>query len=287
MAIDTETDEGNIFLIADSNGRIIDHPNITFERVCDFLLRYDEGHWVFFYNLGFDADCILKLLPGDVLTTQYIRGGELKFRYGKYTVHYITKKQLSIRKGRHVVICNDIMQYYDNKKLESAYIENIRKPLYPKYLEMKSARTDFSLNFYLRNKKRVRGYCIDDCILTKELAENWIDVFEMQFDFLPRNWISPGYCAEKVLINNNVIPPFFNDAPYEVQDLAWKSFYGGRFELIRRGFIGACWLYDINSAYPYALTTIPDTTRGQWITSERVEPNARMGVLPDTCRSFR
>lgn len=279
VGVDSETEDGNIFLVAAYDGRFLDHPNITFDNVCDLLLRYDEGYWVFFYNLRFDAECILKLLPEDILRKQYVRGGELKFQYGKYTIHYIEKKQLSIRKGRHVVICYDIMQYYDNKKLDVAYVENIKKPLDPKYLAVKSSRKAFSLNYYLRNKKRIREYCINDCILTKELAENWVDVFEKQFGFLPRNWISPGYCAEKVLVNNGVLSPYFHDIPYEVQELAWKAFYGGRFELIVRGFIGKCWLYDLNSAYPHALSTLPDLTKGKWISSDTMEPRAKVGFF--------
>ena len=56
VGVDTETDKGDIFLIADSNGNWLDHPNITFENVAKFLMRYDEGYWVFFYNLGYDAE---------------------------------------------------------------------------------------------------------------------------------------------------------------------------------------------------------------------------------------
>jgi hypothetical protein len=70
--------------------------------------------------------------------------------------------------------------------------------------------------------------------MTKELAENWIDTLYKQFKFLPRNWISSCYLAEKVLLANGIAIPFFNDLPYNVQELAWRAFYGGRFELIHR-----------------------------------------------------
>jgi hypothetical protein len=114
--------------------------------------------------------------------------------------------------------------------------------------------------------------------MTKELAENWIDTFYKQFKFLPRNWISSGYLAEKVLLANGIAIPFFNDLPYNLQELAWMSFYGGRFELIQRGFIGECYLYNINSAYPYALTTLPDITNRRWITdSQKINPEAAIG----------
>lgn len=62
----TETEDGNILLICDSNGKYLDHPNITFEKVTEFLFKY-EGKWAFFWDLGYDATCMLKLLPRTVL----------------------------------------------------------------------------------------------------------------------------------------------------------------------------------------------------------------------------
>jgi hypothetical protein len=71
-----------------------------------------------------------------------------------------------------------------------AYQDNIarNKPLPPEYLGLKDARSQFSLRHFLRHKKVVRDYCVQDCIMTKELAENWIDTLYKQFKFLPRNY---------------------------------------------------------------------------------------------------
>jgi len=52
---------------------------------------------------------------------------ELKFRYGKYFIHYIDRKKLTIRKGNHSISCYDIAQYYDNKPLALAYVKSIKK----------------------------------------------------------------------------------------------------------------------------------------------------------------
>lgn len=158
-------------------------------------------------------------------------------------------------------------------------MEYIKKPLNTGYIETKRNRSKFTLRYFLRNKKLVKWYCITDCVLTKELSENWLDTFEKVFGFLPRNWISSGYLAEKVQVYNRIPVPFFHEVPYEVQDMAWKSFYGGRFELIQRGFIGECYLYDINSAYPYALTKLPDITKGRWLSSYKIIPNAALGFF--------
>jgi DNA polymerase family B len=147
-------------------------------------------------------------------------------------------------------------------------------------LAIKSQRKDFTLTHYLRNKKEIRWYCIEDCRLTKQLAEHWLNTFQKQFGFLLRSWVSSGYCAEKVLINNDIFPPYFNDIEYQTQDIAWKAFYGGRFELITKGFIGTCYLYDINSAYPYALTLLPDILDGTWIDdSNKINPQAALGFF--------
>lgn len=277
VAVDTETDDGDIFLIADSDGNYLDLNEITFENIAKFLLHH-EGKWIFFYNLGFDADCILKLLPKDILKS-YKWKKELCFTVGKYTIHYIDKKKLTIRKGKHSVNCYDVRQYYDGKSLLQAYQESIKKPLDESYLEMKSKRDVFGVRYYSRKKKQMRKYCIYDCVLTRELSEYWISVFYQVFRFYPDNWISAGYLAEKVLINNSLNVPKFNEIDYQIQEIARNSFYGGRFELIQRGCIGECYLYDINSAYPYALTTLFDITNGKWFNSKKINPKSRIGFF--------
>lgn len=277
VTIDTETEDGNIFLIEDDSGKYLGYPNITFENIARFLFKY-EGMWVFCWNLGYDATCILKRLPKQVLNS-YKYNRKLKFRHLGYEISYIPNKQLTFRKGNHSVSLYDIAQYYDKKKLVKAFQENSDEKLSEEYLKTKELRETFTLSHYLRHKKRIREYCKMDCILTKRLAEKWIRTFSDACDFYPRNWVSSGYLAEKVLINNGIFVPKFNEIPYSVQELAWSSFYGGRFELIKRGFMGYCCLYDINSAYPYALTHLPDLTNGKWITSNTIHPKAKVGFF--------
>jgi len=277
VGIDTETDDGNIFLISDDNGNFLDLENITFEKIANWLLSY-EGCWLFCWNLQYDADCIVKLLPEEILR-RYKWKKELRFHYGKFKIFYIDKKKLTISKGKHSISLYDIMQYYDDKKLVSAYKINIKKDLDSEYLQTKEKRNEFIKHYYSRHKKLIRRYCTIDCKLTRELAEHWIETFSKVFSFYPANWISSGYLAEKVLINNGVYIPLFNEVPFEAQELARNSFYGGRFELIRRGFIGKCQIYDINSAYPYSLTKIPDIAKGRWISLNKIHHKAELGFF--------
>ena len=274
IGLDTETDKGDIFLIADSKGRFLD--KITPKSCLKFLFskRY-QGSWNFFYNLSYDAEVILKLLAEKL--NIYKKTRKLKFRFEDYKIDYIPNKKLAIRKGHHSSVFFDIAQFY-HASLVNAYQENIKK-LDPQYLQMKEKRKSFSQRFYRSNRKLIRDYCINDCKLTKELAIHWINLFNDAFGFYPARWISSGYLAEKVLINNKIEIPKFNTVPYEIQDLAFRCYFGGRFEILKRGFIGKAYLYDVNSAYPFALTRFPDITKGRWIKRKTIHPDAKLGFF--------
>ena len=264
-AIDTETWKGDIFLIADSDGDYLDtyKGGITIDSVIKFLTRPKfETSWNFCYNLTYDGSVILKLLGKEILST-YKQKRSFRFKYQKYNFYFIPKKTLRISKGKHSWVFYDIAQFYDFKPLQTAYKNNIGK-LPENYESMKLKRKEFSPRYFRDNRKQVRQYCIDDCKLTKILSQHWIELFGKAFEFYPSRWISSGYLAEKVLVNHNVEIPFFRDLPYDLQEFAFNSYFGGRFELIKRGFIGKAWLYDINSAYPYALSKMPDILKGSW-----------------------
>ena len=280
-ALDTETWKGDIFLLADSDGDYIDtfKKGITIDSVISFLTRAKfETSWNFFYNLTYDGSVILKLLGKKILST-YKTKRAFRFKYKKYSFYFIPKKTLRISKGHHSWVFYDITQYYDFKKLHIAYQNHIQK-LPDSYLKMKSKRNEFSPRYYRDNRKQVRDYCIDDCKFTKELSEHWIELFSKAFEFYPQRWISSGYLAEKVLINHGIDIPFFCDLPYDLQEFSFNSYFGGRFEIIKRGFIGKAWLYDINSAYPYALSKMPDIIKGNWRKGMRsIHAKALMGFF--------
>ena len=273
-ALDTETWQGDIFLIADSDGRYLD--KITPESIISWLFyKKYEGSWCFFYNLSYDAEVILKLLGAELY--RYKSTGKLEFNFGKYRIVYYPEKCLKITTGHHSVIFYDIAQFY-HSDLVTAYQNNIGE-LPKEYLKFKKKRSEFSPTYYRRNTNQVRSYCISDCKYTKQLAEHWIKLFDDAFSFYPARWLSSGYLAEKVLINNKINIPKFDSIPYVIQEMAYRSYYGGRFEIIKRGLIGKAFLYDINSAYPYAITQIPDLSKGKWIKRKSIHKDTKLGFF--------
>lgn len=277
FALDTETDEnGNIMLLADNEENYLELDDITPQKVIQFLFskRY-QGSWNFFYNLTFDAEVILKTL-GKVLYN-YTKTRNLSFKFEGYAIQYIPQKKLAIMKGHHSTVFFDIAQYY-HESLDQAYLHNIGK-LPDWYADIKSKRKKFTRYFYKHNARKIRRYCFADCVFTRELADHWIKLFHKAFGFHAQRWISSGYLAEKVLINGKIPFPRFSDLAYNVQELAWRSYYGGRFEILKRGFIGQAYLYDINSAYPFALANIPDIAKGKWVQSDKILDNALIGFF--------
>lgn len=80
-------------------------------------------------------------------------------------------------------------------------------------------------------------------------------------------WYGPGQAASKWL--NNIKAPDIDvvryNMPEDVQQAARASYYGGWFEIMAHGHIpGSVYEYDINSAYPHAISNLPCLEHGSW-----------------------
>jgi hypothetical protein len=90
---------------------------------------------------------------------------------------------------------------------------------------------------------------------------------EMKVTLEPRQWFGPGQAAQKWMKNNKittneklkeVVPQWFLES-------ARMSYYGGWFEIMMHGIIpGETYEYDINSAYPYIISTLPCLLHGTY-----------------------
>ena len=80
----------------------------------------------------------------------------------------------------------------------------------------------------------------------------------------PRRWDGPGAVAAALMLRED-IKAARAECPPQVQKAARFAYAGGRFEVLRFGkYCGNAWEYDVNSAYPAALRTVPDLQRGVW-----------------------
>ena len=115
---DSETHEGNIFLICNSDGDYLD--KITPDKLIEFLFnKKNELTNNFFYNLAFDGEIIIKtvfgkyleFIPREFQKEIKVDRIKMKFEYRGYKIRYIPEKMLSISKGKKTVSFYDAFQF--------------------------------------------------------------------------------------------------------------------------------------------------------------------------------
>lgn len=97
-------------------------------------------------------------------------------------------------------------------------------------------------------------------------------------DLYISSWHGPGAIASHSLQKHRV-DRSMDTCPEPVSEASQYAYGGGRFEMFAVGRANVpVYEYDINSAYPYAISQLPDFSRGEW--AHVLEPTeiARFGV---------
>jgi len=274
IAIDTETYEknGNMICLCNSEnndvlyGSVDKQPSIhEYFSYLDFIQQGKTNVCFFAYNLKFDASILLKSLGLD-LTKFY----EDDFFYNKdgLKIKYLNKKCLQLTKNKRSVMIFDAFQFFigagvdGRSSLDSvakAYLGE-QKSYTGKYQDKK-----FPDKIDKEELDLIVEYCRLDCVLTKKIMENWIEAFKKNFHFYPDKYYSSGYLTVQLYRTTLKDFPTFRKTPFTVQDLAYKSYFGGRFEIMSKGFMEGIHHYDIKSAYPHAMAVMPNFLNGKWI----------------------
>lgn len=192
------------------------------------------------------------------------------FSVTKYEAHYDGKRNPT---AKRTVKIYDLFGFFGKSFVKS--YEELIGPVPEILSEGKAARSDFaseSLEF-------IEKYWLVEIDMLRELA-----------DALRRNlygaglritsWHGPGALASYSLRQHG-IKASMAVCPTEVREAARYAYAGGRFEMFRLGrTMGPIYSVDINSAYPFAITRLPDLTCGTWQRTVRPDASklARFGV---------
>lgn len=272
IALDTETLNGYARLLCDSTNDYILDVNID-----DFLYymtkRKFENTYNFFYNLNYDINAIIKFMPLENLE-------ELKefneTNYKEYKIFFIPKKVFSISKGHHNTSFYDVMQFFEGSLNKNAL----------KYLDLNKYQKNYkdidghilgtSKEFWDDNLPMIIDYCLNDCILTKKLAEILHNTVVKSLSLYPRRYMSKASLTKDYLKKVVTIPDIY-DIPEQALCYAFNTYTGGRFEIVEKGSIGKCSMFDIKSAYPYHMKNLLDINEGKWIKVNDMNENADYG----------
>jgi len=273
IAIDTETfaSNGNLICICNSENQDVLYGSSERQpTILDYfdyfykLQNHKRNVCFFAYNLKFDASIILKSLKMNI---EDFYEEEFELTHMGVKIKYLNKKCLSLSKGKTTINIYDALQYFIGAGIGgSSSLDNVSKAYLgdQKKYEGKYQNKIFPDKIETEELLEIVKYCMQDCILTKRLMVIWLESFKNNFGFYPNKFYSAGYLA--VLVMKSKLNYFntFKNTPFVVQELAYQSYFGGRFEIMSRGSMNNIYHYDIKSAYPHAMSELPDFTKGYW-----------------------
>lgn len=261
-------------LFGSSEGDVICHPDLSTRECLELLLECearvpDAIHFGFAFD--YDVNMILKDLSWRHLNLLRRRG---KTVWNGYTITHIPGKWFTVKSEGLYVKVFDVFSFFGVS--------------YHKTLEQYEIGTKRQRDFILAGKKRrdlfmwesitaIMDYWHTELLLGPVL----MDGIRMVLDdagYPIHSWHGPGALARYEL-NRRKIRNCMKESPSDVWIASRYAYTGGRFELFQAGvWDGPVYNYDINSAYPYAITKLPDLARGQW---ERVRDVSRTEVSGD------
>lgn len=179
-----------------------------------------------------------------------------------YEVFYIPSK---IFKLTHIYYKNDkIKKYsvtiYDTSGFfQRSFVKALEQWGIDAGKEMQEMKSKRSI-FLSQETERILDYSYDECDKLCQLMNKVRDALYAENIPLTK-WFGAGAIAQRLLEINNTrnaiaVPGIVDNSDLESALLG--SYFGGRFELFRQGIISETYQYDINSAYPYAMSQLPN-----------------------------
>ena len=270
VGFDTETLHGRVRLLCASDGRTLTDP--TVDDLVRFLSRKEyRSSLNFFYNIRYDFESMVKGMAPDQLAALRRRQ---KVTAGGFSLTMIPKKMFTVRVQKMSYSFFDLAQYFPGgldvaaaehlgeRKLEG--VDRARLGEEPEYWDEIGMDT-------------LIAYCRRDAVLTARLGELLQKTWGSATGLYPRKYVSKAGLS-KQYFRRRVAIPSYQRVPYGVKEISLAAYSGGRFECLTKGNIGTATSIDINSAYPYEISRLPDLGKGRWKrVRDEIHPDAALG----------
>ena len=284
IAYDVETYKGKAKLICCSGSKSILNP--TFLEAIKFLFYLANNNKVyrFFYNLDFDFTAILKLWKSKnskvrnkwiLKKIEWLKNG-IEIRYKSFKLRWIKGRMLTIkhitRKKR--IVFTDIFNFFKiglNKSAE-IYLKDV------KIDNIDGNLLNTSLDYWNKKEKDIIKYCIQDSILTKDLGVVLIKAIEKTGLPLPKYLVSSASLSKHYFRLNGFIPKI-SHIPENILQISYDCYFGGRFEMFKRGTFVKLFLYDIVSQNPHFIKELLSMRDGLWKKVNIIPKNQCLGFF--------
>lgn len=244
---------------------------LNWEECLAFLTDQEGQRIDVSYFFDYDVTMMIRTMPKEKafrLLNRHLRvskgGAIMPVDIGDYQVDYLPHKEFKVRRRgqRGWTIVSDVGQFFQSSFLSTLHKWDIGTPEEREQIAKgKAMRADFT-----ESNAEIRAYNALECLLLEDLMEQFREVCS-EVGYVPKKWQGPGYLASAMLDRHKV--PKRDDVPIlanrNFRSLAQAAYYGGRFETTCCGPVpGPVWQYDINSAYPHILRSLPCLLHGSW-----------------------
>lgn len=271
--LDTETANGRVFLITQSFGEnqetrhIHNYPHPLNKSQIWKGLTHEKmrGNVNVWFNMTFDIETLLSEILTDKQNHKLRVTNQLEI--DGYELLYIPGKLFFIEdSNNHNYRHFDASQFCFGQSLENASDELLDKTKKDEDIDVtKFGMSDTgTVNKYIQdNFSEIVEYGKIDAELVRQIYEKLVRIGENDLDYqIPMGMpISTGSLAEQFMEKHFRKPGFGINS---VQEYAWETYQGGRFEALKRGNVGKVVVPDINSAYPDKLRKLPDPISLRW-----------------------
>jgi hypothetical protein len=235
------------------------------ELIMDTEIQYPTAIHISF-GFNYDVSCILKDVPRRLLSRLHTTKSTV---WGEWELEHIPHKWFTVRRGQVSATIFDIHTFF-----AGGYVSSLQKfrvgtsAELAKLAQEKARRSEF----LWAEIGDIKEYWRLELKLGPELGNAMRKALWDGGQFVPRSWHGPGAVARMALARNNVYKKMAI-CPANVRNAARFAFAGGRFEPLLSGYLrSSVYEYDINSAYPYYATMLPNLARGTWREGKEYEP---------------
>ena len=269
----------------------IDTNGLSTERCLMTLLTSTEDKHAIHVCFGasYDINMMLRDIPREKLI-QLHKGK--KIDYKQFRLSYRPRKCLELweyeskgtnwkkdKKGNWIraykrsMILWDVLGFFQGSFVETLkkyfvsgnqlpVVQEKYKTIIEKIKEGKTRRGTFTKE---ELETFVQPYCKLEVDALEELMQT-LRAYLIDTDMLVARWDGAGACAAAIFKKYGVKEHLKEEyLPPEVVQAAEYAFFGGRIETLRFGnYEGTIYHYDLNSAYPSAMQTLPSLKYGTW-----------------------
>lgn len=285
-AYDGESIGTRYVLLASSQGDIYNPEGLSTREILTFLARPTSRHRSesrVMFGMSFDVAHWIRDLTPEQRAALY--AGDL-VTFEQWGLEYLPRRLFVIHdwsnpKAQQVKIF-DVQGYFGGSFLEAVDdwitdIDPTDRALLARGKRERGSWRHWSL-------ARIRKYNALECSLLENLMSRVkAKLAALDPPISPRSWYGPGALAGSLLSSSDVYGDFRYFTPKhvgeELLDPFSRAYFGGRIELLRAGTVRHVYRYDLNSAYPFAMTFLPPLTY-QWFGLDHFtdKPQARMSV---------